>query len=54
MSGPDSFEPPVLPVAYAGFDLGLNDTAKPASSVSGGYESESTYLDNINAELVIV
>ena len=35
----------------AGVDVGLNYTAEPAASVSGGYQEDSTYLHNINAEL---
>lgn len=35
----------------AGLDVGLNYTAEPAASVSGGYRYDSTYLHNINAEL---
>ncbi|MBW1749288.1 MAG: carbohydrate porin [Deltaproteobacteria bacterium] len=35
----------------AGVDIGLNYTAEPAALVSGGYQYDSTYLHNINAEL---
>lgn len=35
----------------AGVDIGLTYTAEPAASVSGGFEQDSTYLHNINAEL---
>lgn len=35
----------------SGVHIGLSYTAEPAASVSGGFEQESTYLHNINAEL---
>ena len=35
----------------AGVDIGLNYTAEPAALVSGGFQYDSTYLHNINAEL---
>ncbi len=35
----------------AGAVFNLNYTAEPARSISGGYEEDSTYLHNINAEL---